>query len=384
MTVVFFSEVSPPTKPPAGCHIRLAGRSGDGTNSYARPRIARFLSILLAISLIGVLACSGNGPSEPGADSSGSPTPLVVDSTAPKITRVGPVSAQLTSPEPIPTATPFQYTPLQLLPSVASDGKTLWITNFSANTVEMLTSREFVGSFQAGNGPSSLLLQDGNVWVANSRDGTVSKFVPNEQPKGPFQVGPDPRAMAFDGEHVWVANAGNGTISKLTLDGTEAASADAGGRATDLLSDGESIWVADGGNNRLVQVALDGSRKQVVDVGRLPNALAFDGEHVWVANAGEDTVSKVARDGSLVDTYSVGDTPVDIVFSDFHGNGHLWVANMADDTVTKLTLDGQPLAVVRVSDAPASIVEFGDALVVVSSTSGMLDRVPLDSGGAGM
>ena len=67
-----------------------------------------------------------------------------------------------------------------------------------------------------GNGPSGVAVGAGAVWVANRRDGTVSRIDPDTDTATDLvPVGREPRAVAADRNGVWVANAGDGTVMRI-------------------------------------------------------------------------------------------------------------------------------------------------------------------------
>ena len=72
-----------------------------------------------------------------------------------------------------------------------------------------------LASIAVGNGPSGVAVGAGAVWVANRRDGTVSRIDPKTEVTETVPVGREPRAVAADGDGVWVANAGDGTLTRI-------------------------------------------------------------------------------------------------------------------------------------------------------------------------
>ena len=101
-----------------------------------------------------------------------------------------------------------------------------------------------------GNGPTSVAVGEGSVWVTNALEATVSRIDPRTGSElQRIDVGGDPSGIAFGGGMVWVANSLDGTVSQI-----------------------------DPQTNHEVQA---------IPVGVTPTAVAFGEGAVWVTSAAE-------------------------------------------------------------------------------------------------
>jgi DNA-binding beta-propeller fold protein YncE len=62
--------------------------------------------------------------------------------------------------------------------ALAFDGVSVWVTNFSDNTVTRLrsTNGQNMGTFPTGRSPDGVAFDGANIWVTNQADSTVSKL----------------------------------------------------------------------------------------------------------------------------------------------------------------------------------------------------------------
>ena len=97
-----------------------------------------------------------------------------------------------------------------------------------------------------GNGPGPIAAGEGAIWVANSRDGTVSRIDPaTAAVEATIQVGRLPSGIAVGAGAVWVANSLSGTVSRI-----------------------------DPRTNRVTKT---------IELGGAPHSLAFAGGRLWVS-----------------------------------------------------------------------------------------------------
>ena len=72
------------------------------------------------------------------------------------------------------------------------------------------------GTIHVGDGPSGLAAAAGDLWVANSLDGTVARIdATTRTVVQTIPVGSQPSAVAADARTVWVANRADGTVTRL-------------------------------------------------------------------------------------------------------------------------------------------------------------------------
>ena len=74
---------------------------------------------------------------------------------------------------------------------------------------------ELTERFAVGRGPSAAAAGAGSVWVANARDGTVSRVDAEKRQVATIDVGADPSALAFGDGSAWVASAQRRAVSQI-------------------------------------------------------------------------------------------------------------------------------------------------------------------------
>ena len=100
---------------------------------------------------------------------------------------------------------------------LATRGGATHATAVAANAVGLIDTRSGRVSDQVpvGNGPTSVAVGEGSVWVTNALDGTVSRIDPGHgQRVQRIDVGGNPSGIAVGGGVVWVANSLDGTVSQ--------------------------------------------------------------------------------------------------------------------------------------------------------------------------
>lgn len=116
--------------------------------------------------------------------------------------------------------------------SIAVDNSgSIWLANFSANTISALSSAGVAISNSTGytasgnlNGPSSIAIDlAGNPWVANKVENNVIKLDASGNYVGTYTGSSTistPTSLAIDGlGGVWIANAGNNSVTALNNSG---------------------------------------------------------------------------------------------------------------------------------------------------------------------
>ena len=90
------------------------------------------------------------------------------------------------------------YTGISPYIAIASNGN-VWVTNSGNNTVtELSNTGTFVGTFNAGSYPIEIAIApNGNVWVTDFNNNTVTELSPTGTTLGTFNVGNGPQGIAI-------------------------------------------------------------------------------------------------------------------------------------------------------------------------------------------
>jgi hypothetical protein len=165
---------------------------------------------------------------------------------------------------------------------VASDGKHLWFTNFSGNSVTEVNASDgsWVQTLSGGsyglNYPYHIAFDGTDLWITNILGSSVTEINASigsavRVLSGGFYGFDEPAGVAIDGTHVWVANSAGDSVTEINA------------------SDGSLVQTLSGGNYGF----------------NSPEGVAFDGTHLWVTNTGGNSVTEFnASDGSWVRTLS--------------------------------------------------------------------------------
>jgi peptide/nickel transport system substrate-binding protein len=173
--------------------------------------------------------------------------------------------------------------------AVAVTSRAVWAVhgdNATAVRVDPDALRPFPGhSSSVGAGASAAVSEDGDVWVANTDEGTVQRLDGTTgKPAPPLAVGPQPVAVAVGMGSVWVLDEAGGTLTQINpAAGRIVATTPVVVGGTALAAGFGAVWIADPPANALVrfdprapaalrQVRLDGG----------PDAVAVAGDSVWV------------------------------------------------------------------------------------------------------
>jgi len=190
---------------------------------------------------------------EPGPLALGGQRVWVADEGGKGITAV---NAESGAPAPRGRGVPPQALGLR----IAWGAKGLWVAISGANVVRRVDPADLLADepTRVGGGPAGITVAGGQVWVANSRSGTVSRVDPiTRQLLGdPIQVGGHPGGIDAGTSAVWVADREDDAVRKIDLESAE----------------------------------VEGAP---IQVGPEPGAVAVGGDAVWVANNGDGTVTRI-------------------------------------------------------------------------------------------
>jgi peptide/nickel transport system substrate-binding protein len=261
----------------------------------------------------------------------------------------------------------------------------------SANSVAAIDagSNRLVAEVPVGNGPTSLAVGEGSVWVTNAHERSVTRIDPRtSHVLQRIDVGADPGGIAFGGGAVWVANSLDGTVSRIDPETNREVDAIPVGVTPTALAFGEgAVWVTSAEERSVTRI--DPVSGQVVDripTGALGRGIAVGGGSVWVTDGSSRRVVRIdPRQGTVVRTVSVGNGPTGITF----GAGSVWVANSLDGTVSRIDPQTNAVtAMIPVGEGPDGIavesgavwvsVEFSDAIVRIDPAKNQIvERIPI-------
>jgi len=91
--------------------------------------------------------------------------------------------------------------------SIALGSDAAWFVSSAGETLSKLDpeSVAITQTFPVGKGPSGISVGEGAVWVANSRDGTVSRVLPQGGDPKTIEVGQTPGGIAAAYGSVWAS-----------------------------------------------------------------------------------------------------------------------------------------------------------------------------------
>jgi len=243
----------------------------------------------------------------------------------------------------------------------------------SAAAIDTNSNRK-VAEVPVGNGPTSVAVGEGSVWVTNALEGTVSRIDPRTGSElQRIDVGGDPSGIAYGDGMVWVANSLDGTVSQIDPQTNHEVQAIPVGVTPTAVAFGEgAVWVTSAAERNLTKVV----RGHVVDripTGALGRGIAVGGGSVWVTDESSRSVVRIdARTNKWTETVSVGNGPTGIAF----GHGSVWVTNSLDGTVARINpRTNKMTAVVSVGEGPDAIAVERDAVWVSAEFSEEIARI---------
>ncbi len=100
-----------------------------------------------------------------------------------------------------------------------SIGSNIWMTFPSNDSVQRVTSDAIAQTIQVGSYPTGITADGNKLWVANSRDNTVSEIDTSLNPPAVIRTSSalfnHPESIAVANGSLWVTNAGNGTVTRI-------------------------------------------------------------------------------------------------------------------------------------------------------------------------
>ena len=207
----------------------------------------------------------------------------------------------------------------------------------------------------------------GNVYSANSGDGTISKISPTGEVTLLADLSPKkPRVLAFDSAGLLYAATSTGNIYKVASDGTFTSFAKVGNSPSALVFDATgNLYSANYFDNTVSKVTAAGAVSLFAVVGSRPSGMIIDsGGNLFTANYLEGTVSKITKTGvvSVLATMEIG--PAALAFDN---SGNILVANSDDNNIYKVTAAGAVSTLAKVGRSPKAIAVDSDGLIYTAN-----------------
>jgi hypothetical protein len=98
-------------------------------------------------------------------------------------------------------------------------------------------------SIPIGNGPQGVAVGGGSVWVANTPDGTVTRFDPGNGRIRKLAVGEAPTGVAYGDGGPWVASSGSGKVMRSIRRAGSVRSVETGNEPTAVAAVGGDAWM---------------------------------------------------------------------------------------------------------------------------------------------
>jgi hypothetical protein len=228
--------------------------------------------------------------------------------------------AQLITPEKaavlknysINTDTKFDVASTYSTPSVeavAFDGVNLWATvNAASKLLKIDRYGTVLSATSVGNAPITLASDGKYMWVTNFSDGTVTPVaLSNGAASSAIALpsGSQPEGIAFDGTNIWVANCDSttlyGSVVKIDVQtksiattypiGTSSAYACLDG----IVYGAGYLWATDFVWGRVWRIdPSNGSKLNIANLTHA-NGIAFDGTNIWVADETSSSAGQVVK-----------------------------------------------------------------------------------------
>jgi YVTN family beta-propeller protein len=239
-----------------------------------------------------------------------------------------------------------------------------------------------------GGQPSGIAFSDdGDVWITNAADQTVSRLDPNLKAVKQTvpNLGPSPTAIAFGDGAIWVADSGGRTVSRINpATNTVVKQYTVGNGPSGIETIDSAIWVTDRLDGTLVELDPgSGAIERTIAVGLSPSGVAFGAGSLWVSDYDSGTVVRVdPKSGSVGRPIPVGNGASAVVASD----SDVWVANRRDDTVSHvdptsdsveatIPLDGEPNGLAAGTQGVWVAVPAAASVTEIDATNRIVGRV---------
>ena len=181
-----------------------------------------------------------------------------------------------------------------------------------------------VKSLRGTGGSSSLVLANGDLWVAPSF-GRLRRVDPQtRRVEASIATRHTPSAVAAGEGAIWIADYEAAVVTRVEPRSGALREIQVPGGPGDIAIGAGAAWVSLPDDDELARIdPADGAVRDTIEVGRRPAGVAVGAGAVWVANSGDGTVSRLdPKTARVTDTIEVGAGPQDVVVAD----GRVWVS----------------------------------------------------------
>ena len=232
---------------------------------------------------------------------------------------------------------------------------------------------------------------DGNLWVSNQNSDNVSKLAPNGTILGIFAVGNVPAGMLFLNGNIWVANWIDSSVSVLQASTgklVETVMLPPGSYPYQLAAADTNVFVT-GENGNLFEINPQNLQVKSIHIGWFPYQAVLHAGYLWVTIL-NGQLARVNPKSGAVKFYSVPGA------SDITGiaaiNSHLWLLDFDSGNLIEFNpATSQVVATVTTGVEIGQTVyhDFGkvwvcglgtDAIVSVNPTTLVVENVPIPAG----
>ena len=256
------------------------------------------------------------------------------------------------------------------------------LNSVSAHSIAAIDtgSNRLVVAVPVGNGPTSVAIGFGSVWVTNAQDGSVSRIDPRTRVVVQrIDVGGDPSGIAVGAGGVWVANSLDATVSRIDPHTNRVVQTiPVGVTPTAVAVDGGAVWVTSAAEHTVTRIdAATGDPGKPIRTGALGRGIAVGGGSVWITDESSRSVVRIdSLRGNVVETVSVGNGPTGIAF----GDGSVWVANSLDGTVSRIDsgtnrVTASVTATIPVGEGPDGVAVGAGVVWVSGEFSQLIARI---------
>lgn len=246
-------------------------------------------------------------------------------------------------------------------------------------------------AIDVGRRPDGVAVGAGFVWVANSRDGTVSRVDPAaDEVVHTIEVDGRPEDLAVSGGVLLVGDAESARLHRYDATtgdpaGRPARIPGAGGESLDLAPTDDAVWVVSPSAGLYRVEPATGDADAVPTDAVSATDVAVGGGSVWVLDDATDRLVRVDETSGN----QIGDVPLDSAVSGANGDlaaggGGVWIADGASRTVFRLDLEGGVrTAEISFAGSYASLTVSKDTVWVLTGNdagTGSLLQVDANSG----